>query len=341
MRSPRIRGQHCVKFCSMNYRITPRVSVVIPVYNGAKHLERALDSALAQTMLDLEIIVVDDGSSDATFEVACRVATRDSRIRLLCNERNLGAAASRNRALGEARGEWIALLDGDDAWLPNRLERMLAHSGHADVVSDDVYVMRGWATKVHEPVFWSFLQLRGLNLTKPCYLSLLDFVRYDLGALQPMIRYSFLKRYQLKYNPALRITEDYHLYFEMLASGARWLQLPSAYYFYYHHTGNVTGNALVFARDTTESTEMLLRRPAIAQDAALVAALERRVQEAHSIMVFAIVRATLRQRHFGKFARLLFFQPTYLKPLVVFVVKALVRRIRMKRRRISELEEKA
>ena len=72
-----------------------------------------------------------------------------------------------------------------------------------------------------------------------------------------------------------------------------------------------------------------------------MAALERRVQEAHSIMVFAIVRATLRQRHFGKFARLLFFQPTYLKPLVVFVVKALVRRIRMKRRRISELEEKA
>src|SRR5215217_3734904 len=106
--------------------VAPRVSVIVPAYNAAGYLERALASALAQTMPDLEVIVVDDASSDTTFEVACKIAARASRVRVLRNERNSGENASRNRAISTARGEWIALLDADDEWLPERLERMLA-----------------------------------------------------------------------------------------------------------------------------------------------------------------------------------------------------------------------
>src|SRR5919107_444260 len=120
---------------------TPYVSVIVPAYNVAGYLERALDSALAQTMSDLEVIVVDDASSDTTFEVASSVAARDARVRLLRNENNRGPSASRNRAMHAARGEWIALLDGDDAWRPERLERMMAYAINADVISDDVYVV--------------------------------------------------------------------------------------------------------------------------------------------------------------------------------------------------------
>ncbi len=116
----------------------PRVSVIVPAYNVAGYLERALGSALVQTMPDLEVIVVDDASGDATFEVAHRISVRDPRVRVLRNKRNCGPSASRNRAIGAARGEWIALLDGDDAWLPERLERMTAYADKADVISDDI-----------------------------------------------------------------------------------------------------------------------------------------------------------------------------------------------------------
>src|SRR5918998_3254804 len=99
--------QNRLKLKGMRHGVTPRVSVVIPAFNVAGCLERALDSALNQTIPDLEILVVDDGSSDATLEVACRVAARDSRIRVMRNERNLGIGASRNRAFNEAQGEWL------------------------------------------------------------------------------------------------------------------------------------------------------------------------------------------------------------------------------------------
>src|SRR5215208_5035081 len=134
--STRIYAQDCVRLSGMRLAVTPRVSVIVPAFNVAGCLERALDSALNQTVPDLEILVVDDGSSDATLEVACRVAARDSRVRVMRNERNLGIGASRNRAFDEAQGEWLALLDGDDVWLPKRLERILAVSEGADVVSD-------------------------------------------------------------------------------------------------------------------------------------------------------------------------------------------------------------
>src|SRR5215210_2650966 len=126
----------------MNETITPRVSVIVPAYNAAGFLKRALHSALAQTMPDLELIVVDDASSDATLALAREVAARDPRVRVLQNERNRGMYPTYNRAIDAARGEWIAALDADDVWLPERLEQMLAVSAGEDAVSDDELILR-------------------------------------------------------------------------------------------------------------------------------------------------------------------------------------------------------
>src|SRR3712207_2156595 len=102
-----------------------RVSVIIPAYNAADYLVRALDSALVQTMPNLEVIVVDDASSDATLELARNTAAHDPRVRLLHNEHNQGLARSRNRAMRVSRGEWVALLDSGDESSAERLEQML------------------------------------------------------------------------------------------------------------------------------------------------------------------------------------------------------------------------
>jgi glycosyltransferase involved in cell wall biosynthesis len=102
---------------------SPLVSALIPAYNAARTVRASVDSVLTQTVEDLEVIVVDDGSSDKTADVVDAIT--DSRVRLV-RQPNGGAAAARNTALSLARGRWVALLDADDLWLPKKLERQLA-----------------------------------------------------------------------------------------------------------------------------------------------------------------------------------------------------------------------
>lgn len=115
--------------------MTPDITVAIPAYNVGRYLAATLDSLLAQTLTNWEAIVVDDGSTDATLEIARRYAESDPRIRVIEQE-NQGVSAARNRALDEARGQAFALLDGDDLWAPEKLERQLSclDSQGADMV---------------------------------------------------------------------------------------------------------------------------------------------------------------------------------------------------------------
>jgi len=98
-----------------------RVSVVIPTYNRAEKLVRALKSVLTQSVLPLEIIIVDDASTDGTAQMD--FAAMSARIRYLRSEANLGGAVSRNKGIECAVGNWIAFLDSDDVWLPDKLLR--------------------------------------------------------------------------------------------------------------------------------------------------------------------------------------------------------------------------
>jgi glycosyltransferase involved in cell wall biosynthesis len=95
----------------------PVVSVIIPAYNRARTVGRAVDSVLAQTFHDFEIIVVDDGSQDDTRETLARFG---GRIRLIC-QKNQGVSAARNTGIRAAQGRWVAFLDSDDEWLPTKL----------------------------------------------------------------------------------------------------------------------------------------------------------------------------------------------------------------------------
>lgn len=103
--------------------VAPFVSVVIPAYNAARTVRAAIDSALDQTVSDLEVIVVDDGSSDDTAEIVEGIC--DPRVYLV-HQSNCGAAAARNTGIRHATGTWVALLDSDDLWLSHKLERQLA-----------------------------------------------------------------------------------------------------------------------------------------------------------------------------------------------------------------------
>ena len=124
---------------------TVAISVVIPVYNRARELERALASIAAQTRPVAEVIVVDDRSSDGSVETACGFQG-PFEVVVLRHERNAGVSAARNTGLAAARGRWIGFLDSDDEWLPEKIERQLARleqSGSDDLVLLGRMVVRG------------------------------------------------------------------------------------------------------------------------------------------------------------------------------------------------------
>ena len=114
----------------------PCVTVVMPAYNAERYIEIAIRSVMGQTFTDWELIVIDDGSKDATMEIVERLASEDGRITLLRNEANMGVAKTRNRGMARSRGQYVALLDSDDVWHPEKLEKQvaLAKETGADVV---------------------------------------------------------------------------------------------------------------------------------------------------------------------------------------------------------------
>jgi succinoglycan biosynthesis protein ExoO len=310
----------------MEKTVTPHVSVIVPAYNAAGFLKRALHSALAQTMPDLEVIVVDDASNDATLALAHEVAARDPRLRVLHNERNRGMYPTYNRAIDAARGEWIAALDADDVWLPERLEKMLDVADKVDIVSDDQLILRTPSYRGDSFSMVSLLSSHGLIMTKPRRLNKLEFVWHDLGLLKPLIRSSFLRQHELRYDADLTIAADFRLYFEFLLAGARWLQLPAGYYLYWSHDDSASKNTVEIARDVSKTTESLLRHPLVATDPVLVRALERRAKEWESNGAFAVVSDLLKQRHATELARLLVNEPSYLSLAVGKIARSLRRR---------------
>lgn len=120
----------------MSGREEPLVSVLMPAYNGENYIEKAVRSVLAQSLSDWELILIDDCSLDGTWEIACRLAQEDGRIRLYRNGQNLGPARTRNYGLDLCRGAYVALLDCDDLWYPEKLEKQvaLAKVTEADII---------------------------------------------------------------------------------------------------------------------------------------------------------------------------------------------------------------
>ena len=118
-------------------QLQPLVSVIMPAYNAEKYIEEAVRSVISQTYPNWELLILDDCSADRTAELAKALADLDSRIRLLRNPQNMGVAKTRNRGFSLAKGEWVALLDSDDVWHSDKLEKQLLTA--AETGADIIY----------------------------------------------------------------------------------------------------------------------------------------------------------------------------------------------------------
>jgi len=124
----------------------PLVSVIIPAYNAEKFIEKTLESVVTQTYFNLEIFVIDDGSSDSTPEIVRAIAQKDPRVYLL-QQTNAGVAAARNLGIQHAQGEFVAPIDADDVWAPSTIEKLVGKSQSSVALPNVVYA---WSIDIDE-----------------------------------------------------------------------------------------------------------------------------------------------------------------------------------------------
>lgn len=280
----------------------PLVSVVTANFNGALYLQPAIRSVLDQTLSSLELIVVDDRSTDASVAIVEQEAARDPRVRLIVQDRNGGPGAARNRALDAARGRWIAVFDSDDLMAPDRLERLVerAEGEGADIVVDNLMVFQDGSDEPWRPL------LSGREFAEPRWIELAEYIasnrlyakRPGTGYLKPLFSADCLSG--VRYREALRIGEDYDLVARLLARGCRLRLEPSALYRYRQRAGSISH---VLKREHIE--QMIVADAALGPELARQPAPVRRAQEgrAHSLqrgLVYDRVIEALKARRLDK-----------------------------------------
>lgn len=214
-----------------------RVSFAIACYNALPYLDAAIESALAQTDVAVEVLVVDDHSTDASMARAEEWRSRDPRVRVFQTLENGGPAAARNVAIENMRGEWFAVLDSDDLLVADRSRRLIdrASAIGADMIADDLILFgEGMQDRSFLPA--SLVEDSRWIDPELYFRSTIMFGRQpNLGFLKPMIRKDALGANRIRYNPDLRIAEDDELIVRLLLSGARYYLWPEAGYRYRKH----------------------------------------------------------------------------------------------------------
>ncbi|MBN1671850.1 MAG: glycosyltransferase [Kiritimatiellae bacterium] len=224
----------------------PFVSVVMPAYNAAATIAEALRSVLAQTFRDFEILVVDDASTDGTFDIAQRTVSHYPAARILRLEVNSGPAAARNRGIREAKGEWIAFLDADDAWLPWALEdecRALSFFPDAALLCGDY-------------VGFSDSDVARVDVGKEHCMDIVlrDFIdRTPVDTLTVLARKSVLSRLG-GFDEQFRGPEDYELWMRVAAAG-RIVKIRAPMARYRAHAGSLSMNSRPFLRESLRVVE--------------------------------------------------------------------------------------
>ena len=220
-------------------------TIIIPAWNAARFIEGALSSACAQTERRIEVLVVDDCSTDDTADLVRAFAARDPRVRLLRTPKNGGPSAACNVGFAAARGEWIAILDADDTLEPERMERLVAlgRERRADMCADNLLLVDEEGVRPSEPMLPVPASGGERRITLTAFFE--NNVgnsnrRTSYGFLQPMFRRAFLEQHGLRFDETKRFAEDFAFYVECLKAGAAWWMTPEPMYRYLIRKGSLT-----------------------------------------------------------------------------------------------------
>lgn len=278
----------------------PNVSVIMPARNAAAYIDAAAGSVLNQSMTELELLVIDDGSTDGTAARVRAIGEDDNRIRLLTGP-GRGPATARNLGILRATGQWVALMDADDVMDTDRLENLVraAERDGVDLIADNLMAFYEDGQNEHP---W----LEGALWLEPGWIDLNTLLRLrpgeELGYLKPLLRRAWLLEHDLLYDESLRIGEDFDLVLRALLQGARYRYVPTPAYRYRRHAGSISHRL-----DATQVAAMMSAMekilPALSDEPRSLAT--QRLQAMGQDRAFAILISDLKAGRYGPASRAL------------------------------------
>lgn len=224
----------------------PMVSVIVPVYNAEQTLRRCVASILEQQFTDLELLLVDDGSTDASGEICDEFAARDARVTVLHQE-NAGVSAARNHALDQANGTYLQFLDSDDWITPDATRSLVraAETHHCDLVIADFYRVVGERLSRKGDIDEDGL------LTREEYAAHMmeNPADFYYGVLwNKLYRRELVERYQLRMDPDISWCEDFLFNLEYIRRADRFYALSVPIYYYVKTRGSLASQSLSISK---------------------------------------------------------------------------------------------
>ena len=284
------------------------VGVVMPAFNAAKTIEVAVRSVLDQTWPHLELIVCDDGSTDGTLAVLARID--DPRLTVLTTEANQGPGAARDRAIAATSADWIAVIDADDAWMPDRIEALMAATqGQRNaMVFDDIMQCHDTPAGL---VPWRPLRGHrafGRRSKESADLALEELLVARRLLIKPMFPAEAVRAHSIEHSRRI-FGEDIEFFLRLAATGLQLRYLPEPLYLYRITPGSATAVARnrSLMRQCLEECMTLPGLPAVACQA--LAVKTRNLAEDEALYS---LRDLLRHGHFIRFARRLGSRPRLL-----------------------------
>jgi glycosyltransferase involved in cell wall biosynthesis len=254
--------------------LLPDVSIVVPAYNAAATIGEMIRSVLAQSHENFELVICDDASTDRTVEIID--AYQDPRIRLVRNEHNSGEGITRDQAIAHARGRWVAMLDADDAWTPERLDTLLttaeAHPGA--IVFDEIMECHDTPEGMRP---WHTVQ-RGHNqpsaASLPHEIDFCEWINWQRTLIKPLIPTAFVREHSIKHSTK-RYSADLEFFLTLIGrSRAKLWYVPRPMYLYRVTPGSmsVAANRHTLVAETIEESIALF-----AHDSLAVHAIHRKI----------------------------------------------------------------
>jgi len=234
--------------------MSPKVSIIVPIYNAEKTLRRCVDSILNQDVTDFELLLIDDGSKDDSAKVCDTYAESDNRVRVIHKE-NSGVSATRNLALNEAKGEYLQFLDADDWITPNATRLLIesAEQNHCDMVISDFYRVIGERLS-HK----GSIDEDGV-LTREAFANLMmeNPADFYYGVLwNKLYRRDIIEEHQLRMNPKISWCEDFMFNLEYIRYCENIYALQVPIYYYVKTKGSLVSQGMSLTK--TIKTKMMV-----------------------------------------------------------------------------------
>lgn len=221
----------------------PLASIIMPAHNASATISEAVHSVLHQSIKNLELIVCDDASTDSTPHLIDKIT--DPRVRPIHNPTNLGPGSSRDRAIEAASAPWIAFIDADDAWQPQRLEKLLAAIEDSDAaIFDDIMTCHDANGHLipWQPIHGTRAFRGSGKLAR--HIQIEDYITSPRLLIKPLISTAFIRKHHIRHSNR-RFGEDAEFFLRLAAAGARFRYLPEPLYLYRVQPGSATSQASI------------------------------------------------------------------------------------------------